>query len=26
MYPVDFDRPLPIAERTYAYLSGLGLA
>ena len=26
MYPADFDRPLPIARRTYEYLSGLGLA
>jgi inosose dehydratase len=25
MYPVDFDRPLPIAKRTRAYLDGLGL-
>ncbi|WP_229070017.1 sugar phosphate isomerase/epimerase [Actinoplanes sp. DH11] len=25
MYPVDFDRPLPIATRTRAYLNSLGL-
>jgi len=25
MYPVDFDRPLPIAKRTHDYLTGLGL-
>ena len=25
MYPVDFDRPLPIAERTRSYLNSLGL-
>jgi inosose dehydratase len=25
MYPADFDKPLPIAKRTYDYLSGLGL-
>ena len=26
MYPAAFDRPLPIARRTHAYLSELGLA
>jgi inosose dehydratase len=26
MYPAEFDRPLPIAKRTYSYLSGLGLS
>jgi inosose dehydratase len=26
MYPTAFDRPLPIAKRTFAYLSQLGLA
>jgi inosose dehydratase len=26
MYPADFDRPLPIAKRTYSYLSEIGLA
>jgi inosose dehydratase len=26
MYPTAFDRPLPIAKRTRAYLAGLGLA
>jgi inosose dehydratase len=26
MYPTEFDRPLPIAQRTRAYLSQLGLA
>jgi inosose dehydratase len=26
MYPAEFDRPLPIAKRTYEYLSGIGLA
>lgn len=26
MYPTEFDRPLPIARRTYAYLQELGLA
>jgi inosose dehydratase len=26
MYPAEFDRPLPIAKRTHAYLSGLGLS
>lgn len=25
MYPVEFDSPLPIAKRTYEYLTGLGL-
>jgi inosose dehydratase len=25
MYPTDFDRPLPIAKRTHAYLRSLGL-
>ena len=25
MYPAEFDRPLPIAKRTHAYLTGLGL-
>jgi inosose dehydratase len=25
MYPCDFDKPLPIARRTLAYLKGLGL-
>jgi inosose dehydratase len=25
MYPAEFDRPLPIARRTHAYLTGLGL-
>ncbi len=25
MYPVDFDRPLPIAIRTHAYLTSVGL-
>lgn len=25
MYPVEFDRPLPIAERTRSYLNSLGL-
>ena len=25
MYPVDFDRPLPIAIRTRAYLQSVGL-
>ena len=26
MYPTEFDRPLPIAKSTYAYLSQLGLS
>lgn len=26
MYPAEFDRPLPIAKRTYEYLSAIGLA
>jgi inosose dehydratase len=26
MYPAEFDRPLPIAKRTHAYLSEIGLA
>jgi inosose dehydratase len=26
MYPCEFDRPLPIAKRTHAYLAELGLA
>jgi inosose dehydratase len=26
MYPAEFDRPLPIAKRTRAYLGGIGLA
>ena len=25
MYPVDFDRPKPIAQRTYRYLRGIGI-
>ena len=25
MYPVDFDLPKPIAQRTYDYLRGLGI-
>jgi hypothetical protein len=25
MYPVDFDRPKPIAERTYQYLRSIGI-
>jgi inosose dehydratase len=26
MYPTDFDRPLPIAKRTHAYLTALGFS
>jgi inosose dehydratase len=26
MYPVDFDKPKPIAQRTYHYLKGIGIA
>jgi len=25
MYPVDFDLPKPIAQRTYRYLRGVGI-
>jgi inosose dehydratase len=25
MYPTDFDKPKPIAQRTYTYLRGLGI-
>jgi inosose dehydratase len=25
MYPAPFDKPKPIAERTYAYLRGVGV-
>ena len=25
MYPADFDKPRPIAQRTYTYLRGLGI-
>ena len=25
MYPADFDKPKPIAERTYHYLRGVGI-
>ena len=25
MYPTSFDKPKPIAQRTYAYLRGLGI-
>ena len=25
MYPTDFDKPKPIAQRTYTYLRGVGI-